>query len=94
MNKLQKAIFEKSRKGKIGYSFSPTEFSDDLITIDRKKLREDIKDFPQVSEVEVVRHYTNLAQLNHSVDSGFYPLGSCTMTVSYTHLTLPTICSV
>ena len=79
MNKLQKAIFEKSRKGKIGYSFSPTEFSDDLITIDRKKLREDIKDFPQVSEVEVVRHYTNLAQLNHSVDSGFYPLGSCTM---------------
>ncbi len=79
MNKLQKPIFEKSRKGKIGYSFSQTEFSDDLITIDKKKLREDIKDFPQLSEVEVVRHYTNLAQLNHSVDSGFYPLGSCTM---------------
>jgi len=79
VNKLQKPIFEKSRKGKIGYSFSPTEFSDDLIAIDKKKLREEIKDFPQVSEVEVVRHYTNLAQLNHSVDSGFYPLGSCTM---------------
>jgi glycine dehydrogenase subunit 2 len=79
VNKLQKPIFEKSRKGKIGYSFSQTEFSDDLITIDKKKLREDIKDFPQLSEVEVVRHYTNLAQLNHSVDSGFYPLGSCTM---------------
>jgi glycine dehydrogenase subunit 2 len=79
VNKLQKPIFEKSRKGKIGYSYSQTEFSDDLITIDKKKLREDIKDFPQLSEVEVVRHYTNLAQLNHSVDSGFYPLGSCTM---------------
>ena len=79
MNKLPELIFEKSRKGKIGYSFSKTELSDDLISTDEKNLRQEIKDFPELSEVEIVRHYTNLAHLNHSVDSGFYPLGSCTM---------------
>lgn len=41
--------------------------------------RDDIQDFPQVSEFEVVRHYTKLSQLNHSIDGGMYPLGSCTM---------------
>jgi glycine dehydrogenase subunit 2 len=79
MNELPDLIFNKSREGKIGYSFSGCQFSDDLLAIDRSKLRQDIADFPQLSEVEVVRHYTNLAHLNHSVDSGFYPLGSCTM---------------
>lgn len=79
MNELPDLIFDRSREGKIGYSFSSCEFSDDLLAIDRSKLRADIADFPQLSEVEVVRHYTNLAHLNHSVDSGFYPLGSCTM---------------
>jgi glycine dehydrogenase subunit 2 len=42
-------------------------------------LREDIKDFPEVNEVEVVRHFTRLSQWNYGVDTGFYPLGSCTM---------------
>ena len=36
-------------------------------------------DLPEVSEVDVVRHYVRLSHLNYSVDSGFYPLGSCTM---------------
>ena len=36
-------------------------------------------DFPEVSEVDVVRHYTNLSNKNYGVDTGFYPLGSCTM---------------
>jgi glycine dehydrogenase subunit 2 len=79
MNELPDLIFDRSREGKIGYSFSSCQFSDDLLAIDRSKMRPDIADFPQLSEVEVVRHYTNLAHLNHSVDSGFYPLGSCTM---------------
>lgn len=79
MNKLPELIFDKSRDGKIGYSFSDPEFADDLIALDPGYLRDDIQDFPQLSEVEVVRHYTNLSHLNHSVDSGFYPLGSCTM---------------
>ena len=42
-------------------------------------IRAEIADFPQVSEVEIVRHYMALARLNYSVDDGFYPLGSCTM---------------
>jgi glycine dehydrogenase subunit 2 len=36
-------------------------------------------DMPEVSELQVVRHFTNLSHLNHSIDEGFYPLGSCTM---------------
>ena len=42
-------------------------------------LRESILELPEVSEVDVVRHYTNLSQMNFGVDTGFYPLGSCTM---------------
>ncbi|MCU0287715.1 MAG: hypothetical protein MUF15_15150, partial [Acidobacteria bacterium] len=81
MNKLPELIFNKSRNGKIGYSFSDAEFSDDLIAVDNQYRREEesLENFPQLSEVEIVRHYTNLSHLNHSVDSGFYPLGSCTM---------------
>jgi len=79
MNKLPELIFDISREGKIGYSFSETELPETLTAMDPEFRREEIADFPQLSEVEVVRHYTNLAHLNHSVDSGFYPLGSCTM---------------
>ncbi|NJD69193.1 MAG: glycine dehydrogenase subunit 2 [candidate division NC10 bacterium] len=45
----------------------------------RKLLRHDIPGFPELSEVEVVRHFTRLSQHNYGVDLGFYPLGSCTM---------------
>jgi glycine dehydrogenase subunit 2 len=79
MKQLPELIFDRSKPGKIGYSFSETELKDDLIAVDPDKRRGDIIGFPQVSEVEIVRHYTNLSHLNHSVDSGFYPLGSCTM---------------
>jgi glycine dehydrogenase subunit 2 len=76
---LPELIFNKSKAGKIGYSFSETEFPEDLISLDPEYRRQELRDFPQLSEVEIVRHYTNLSHLNHSVDSGFYPLGSCTM---------------
>jgi glycine dehydrogenase subunit 2 len=79
MKNLPELMFNKSRDGKIGYSYSKTELKDDLIALDPENTREDIEEFPQLSEVEIVRHYTNLSQLNHCVDSGFYPLGSCTM---------------
>jgi glycine dehydrogenase subunit 2 len=79
---LPELTFVKSREGKVGTSLPPAEFSDDLTAVDSEKLRKDIADFPQLSEVEIVRHYTNLSHLNHSVDSGFYPLGSCTMKYS------------
>ncbi len=79
MNKLPELIFNTSRKGKTGISVSLNQFSDDLISIDKSKLRKEIEYFPSLSEVETVRHFSNLSRLNHSVDNGFYPLGSCTM---------------
>jgi glycine dehydrogenase subunit 2 len=42
-------------------------------------VRKDLEGFPELSEVEVIRHFTRLSQWNYGVDSGFYPLGSCTM---------------
>jgi glycine dehydrogenase subunit 2 len=44
-----------------------------------KFLRKDLEGFPEMSEVEIIRHFTRLSQWNYGVDSGFYPLGSCTM---------------
>jgi len=77
--RLPELMFNKSVKGKIGYSLPNSEISDDLISLDASHIRPNIQHFPELSEVEIVRHYTNLSHLNHSVDSGFYPLGSCTM---------------
>ncbi len=55
-------------------SDSDTDFFDVPVSLRRKRL-----DLPQVSEHEVVRHYTRLSQMNFGIDTGFYPLGSCTM---------------
>jgi len=78
MNALPKLIFELSREGKIGCGLNEADVPAEA-ALDATLLRRDIADFPQVSEVEVVRHYMALAKLNYSVDAGFYPLGSCTM---------------
>ncbi len=74
-------IFEKSHK-----DFVKNILNDDDIpnispekTIDKDYLRTDTIGLPQVSELDVVRHYTLLSQKNFSVDTNFYPLGSCTM---------------
>jgi len=73
-------IFEKSSPGRKAYSLPeldvPTKKIRDLIPPDliRKELN-----LPELSEVDVVRHYTALSRRNFGVDSGFYPLGSCTM---------------
>jgi len=42
-------------------------------------LREDVADYPDVTEMEIVQHFHRLSQLNYAVDEGLYPLGSCTM---------------
>jgi glycine dehydrogenase subunit 2 len=69
-------IFELSRPGRCATTLPdldvpPTELPEDLV-------REDLP-LPEVSEADLVRHYTHLSQMNHAVDTGFYPLGSCTM---------------
>lgn len=72
-------IFEVSSPGKRGYQLAPL----DVPEVDPGKVlpqvRQDIPDFPEVSELEVIRHYTRLSTWNYGVDTGLYPLGSCTM---------------
>ncbi|HEV8193622.1 MAG TPA: aminomethyl-transferring glycine dehydrogenase subunit GcvPB [Ktedonobacterales bacterium] len=77
----EKLIFEKGAPGRRADVMPamdvPTRSLDDLIPADLR--RAEPASLPEVSEIEVVRHYTHLSQRNFSVDTGFYPLGSCTM---------------
>ena len=74
-------IFDLGTENREAYSLPksdvPEENIDDLIPANQK--RDEIKGFPEVSEIGVIRHFTRLSQWNFSVDHGFYPLGSCTM---------------
>ena len=74
-------IFEMGSEGREGVSYPKIDKSkiDVSVSIDENFLRGPIDGMPEVSEVEVVRHYTHLSQWNYGVDSGMYPLGSCTM---------------
>ena len=71
-----KLIFEKSSSGRIAYDLPIENYA---YKIDNKYLRSDDLLMPEVSELDVVRHFTNLSKKNFGVDEGFYPLGSCTM---------------
>jgi len=73
-------IFEKSSAGKKAYKLPPL----DVPEVDPAKLlgghaRTDLGEIPEVSEIEIIRHYTRLSTWNYAVDHGMYPLGSCTM---------------
>jgi len=76
--KLQPTIFELSRPGRGGGKI-PHPPKDALDRIPAAALRASPPALPELSEPEVTRHYVNLSQLNYNVDTGFYPLGSCTM---------------
>ena len=71
-----KTVFEKSVKGRIGVQASPLEV--EAYVYDADRLRADLA-LPELSEPEVVAHYTALSKRTFGVDDGFYPLGSCTM---------------
>ncbi|MFY4776285.1 aminomethyl-transferring glycine dehydrogenase subunit GcvPB [Metabacillus sp. RGM 3146] len=77
----QSLIFELSKPGRTGYSLPeidvPQADLEDLIP--SEYLRTEEAELPEVSELDIMRHYTALSKRNHGVDSGFYPLGSCTM---------------
>lgn len=73
-----KLIFEKGAPGRIGVSLPEPKVPKSDLGIPSYYLREELN-LPELSEVEVIRHYTALSQQNFGVDSGFYPLGSCTM---------------
>ncbi len=70
-------IFEKSRDGRRAFAQAPVATS--ATDIPASLLREDRPGLPEASELQVVRHYTRLSQKNFSIDTQFYPLGSCTM---------------
>lgn len=71
-------IFEKSKKGRCATSLPPLDVPKKKDIIPSKFLKDDI-DLPEVSEIDIIRHYTALSKMNYGVDNGFYPLGSCTM---------------
>ncbi len=74
-------IFEISRQGRVGASLPQSDV--DYVDINDKLPKHLIRDvpaeLPEVSELQLVRHYTALSNKNHGIDNGFYPLGSCTM---------------
>jgi glycine dehydrogenase subunit 2 len=80
-NQNEGLIFEKSSPGKRAFELPPL----DVPTVDPAKAlgtnhrREGIEGFPEVSEIEVLRHFTRLSTWNYAIDLGMYPLGSCTM---------------
>lgn len=78
---MEKTIFEISKPGRVGYHFDAYELSEmiDKHPIDSKFARTEDPRLPEVSENHVVRHYTRLSTHNYGVDTGMYPLGSCTM---------------
>ncbi len=74
-------LFELSRPARRGVPIDDPQVPllDPAEPLGRAHVREDIAGFPELSELDVVRHYTRLSQWNYCIDSGFYPLGSCTM---------------
>ena len=75
-------IFDRSKPGRVGYRLPALDVEETPIEeiIPAEKLRaDDLEGFPEVSEVDVVRHFTRMSTWNYAIDLGMYPLGSCTM---------------
>ena len=75
---MSRTIFEKSQKQRAGVRI-PKQSVPDAKAIDSSLLRASKAELPELSEFDVVRHFTRLSKKNFSIDSNFYPLGSCTM---------------
>ncbi len=80
VNQNEGLIFEKSSPGKKAYRLAEL----DVPAVDAKRLlgpavRTDLGVMPELSEIEIIRHFTRLSTWNYAIDLGMYPLGSCTM---------------
>src|SRR5713101_2082687 len=80
VNQNEGLIFEKSSAGKAAWKLPPL----DVPEVDAAKLlgsaeRKQLGNMPEVSEIEIIRHFTRLSTWNYAIDLGMYPLGSCTM---------------
>jgi glycine dehydrogenase subunit 2 len=74
-------IFDQSAPGKRGVEFPPLDVPavDVQTALGAEYARDGVEGFPEVSEIEVIRHFTRLSTWNYAIDLGMYPLGSCTM---------------
>jgi len=81
INQNELLIFENSSPGKRGYQLPALDVPavDAAAVLGAQNTRGEIEDFPEVSEVEAIRHFTRLSTHNYAIDLGLYPLGSCTM---------------
>ena len=80
VNQNEGLIFEKSSPGKKAYRLAEL----DVPAVDAKRLlgpaaRQGLGVMPELSEIEIIRHFTRLSTWNYAIDLGMYPLGSCTM---------------
>jgi glycine dehydrogenase subunit 2 len=80
-NQNEGLIFEKSSPGKRAFELPPLDVpkTDAAKALGTAHRREGVEGFPEVSEIEVIRHFTRLSTWNYAIDLGMYPLGSCTM---------------
>src|SRR5260370_28172528 len=77
----EELLFERSSPGKKGYQLPELDVPavDAASALGAANVRAEIDGFPEVSEVEAIRHFTRLSTWNYAIDLGLYPLGSCTM---------------
>jgi len=81
MRKAKALIFEIGKAGRCAIDMPKCDVPEETITsmIPLEFLRKTLASLPEISQLDLIRHYTALSQRNFGVDSGFYPLGSCTM---------------
>jgi glycine dehydrogenase subunit 2 len=81
VNRNEELIFDRSTAGKSGVDLPPLDVPAVSApqTLGDDFYRDDVEGFPEISELEVIRHFTRLSTWNYGVDTGLYPLGSCTM---------------
>src|SRR5205809_2119871 len=78
----EQLIFERSQPGRAGFSLPPLDVGEsplDEIIPSQFQREDNLAGMPEVTEVDVVRHFTRMSSWNYSIDQGMYPLGSCTM---------------
>src|SRR5258705_4417475 len=80
VNQNEALIFEKSSPGKKAYRLSELDVPEvDAEALLGDQTRADLGQMPEVSEIEIIRHFTRLSTWYYAIDLGMYPLGSCTM---------------
>jgi glycine dehydrogenase subunit 2 len=79
-NQNEDLMFEKSSPGKKAYRLAELDVpAVDAVALLGSEVRTDLGVMPELSEIEIIRHFTRLSTWNYAIDLGMYPLGSCTM---------------